>query len=86
MKKITDMALDWHSDGMSDKQVIDNVADEIMIDIIDKYDLDLNEPQTAKLEMLLCEITTDNIEWDLLDDADKEVAAYEDAKRSAIYK
>lgn len=86
MKKITDMALDWHSEGMTDKQVVDNVADDIMNEIIDKYDLDLNEPQIAKLEMLLCEITSDNIEWDLLDDADKEVAAYEDAKRSAIYK
>lgn len=86
MKKITDMALDWHSEGMTDKQVVDNVADDIMAEIIDKYDLDLNEPQIAKLEMLLCEITSDNIEWDLLDDADKEAAAYDDAKRSAIYK
>ena len=86
MKKITDMALDWHSEGMTDKQVVDNVADDIMAEIIDKYDLDLNEPQIAKLEMLLCEITSDNIEWDLLEDADKEAAAYEDAKRSAIYK
>lgn len=86
MKKITEMALEWNADGMSDKRIVDNVADDVMGEIINRYDLDLNEPQQAKLEMLLNEIIVDNIEWDALEDANREAADYADAKRSAIHK
>ena len=86
MKKITEMALEWNADGMSDRRIIDNVVDDVMGEILDRYDLDLNEPQQAKLEMLLNEIIVDNIEWDALEDANREAADYAEAKRSAIYK
>lgn len=86
MNTLTKRALEWHSDGLDDKHVLDNVTDDVMYDIIEKYELDLSDREEPKLEMLLRSIISENIDWDALAAADKEVRDYQDAKRSAIYK
>lgn len=85
MKKITKIALDYNAEGLSDKKIIENTVDEIMYEIIDNYDLDLSDSDQAKLEMLLRSTVPENIEWEVLEEANQEAADYEDAKRSAIY-
>lgn len=86
MKKITKMALEWNELGLSDKQIIDDVVDEMMYEIIDGYDLELSDSEQAKLEMLIRGVVPEAIEWEVLEEANQEAADYEDAKRSAIYK
>ena len=86
MNKLTKMALEWHSDGLDDSHVLDNVADTVMYDFLEEYEIDLSDREDAKLEMLLRSIISENIDWDAFIAADKEVRDYNDAKRSAIYK
>lgn len=85
MNKITKLALEWHSDGITDKQVIDNVTDTIMYDFLEEYEIDLSDHDDAKLEMLLRSIVIDNIDWEAIEEADRDARDYADAKRSAIY-
>ena len=85
-KQLTKMALQWHSDGLDDKRVLDNVLDEVLYDFLDKYDLELSDREEPRLEMLLRSIISENIDWDALREADDEARAYGDARRSAIYK
>lgn len=85
MNKLTKMALDWHSDGLDDTHVLDNVTDEIMYDLCEKYDIELSDREEPQLTMLLRSIVSENIDWSAIIDADSEVRAYNDAKRSAIY-
>lgn len=85
-KQLTKMALQWHSDGLDDKRVLDNVLDEILYDFLDEYGLELSDREEPRLEMLLRSIISENIDWDALREADDEARAYGDAKRSAIYK
>ena len=86
MNKLTKMALEWHSDGLTDMQVADNVQDEVMYDLLDKYGIELSDKQEIKLEMIMRSIILENIDWGELEQADAEAASYSDAKRSAIYK
>ena len=86
MNKLTKMALDWHSDGLSDKHVLDNVVDDVIYDFLERYGIELSDREEPRLEMLLRSIISENIDWGALEVADKECAAYNDAKRSAIYK
>lgn len=86
LNKLTKMALDWHSDGCDDKQVLDNVLDDVVYDVLENYGIELSDRQEPKLEMLLRSIISENIDWDALSSADEELRAYNDAKRSAIYK
>jgi hypothetical protein len=79
------MALEWHSDGLDDSRVLDNVLDEVLYDFIEKYDLELSDRQEPKLEMLLRSIISENINWDALLEADAEARDYDDAKRSVFY-
>jgi hypothetical protein len=79
------MALEWHSDGLDDKRVLDNVLDEVLYDFLDKYDLELSDREEPRLEMLLRSIISENIDWDALREADEEACAYDDAKRSVFY-
>ena len=85
-EQLTKMALEWHSDGLDDKRVLDNVLDEVLYDFLDKYGLELSDREEPRLEMLLRSIISENIDWDALSSADEELRAYNDAKRSAIYK
>lgn len=85
-KQLTKMALQWHSDGLDDKRVLDNVLDEVLYDFLDEYGLELSDREEPRLEMLLRSIISENIDWDALREADDEARAYGDAKRSAIYK
>ena len=80
MNKVTKMALDWHADGCTNSQVVDNVASTIMYDWLEDTELDLSDRQDARLEMLIRTIVMDNINWDALDEADKELRAYNEAK------
>lgn len=86
MNKLTKKALDWHADGLTDKQVVDNVTDELIYEFLDQYGIELSDRQEPKLEMLMTSIVTENIDWGALEDADAEVRDYRDAKRSALYK
>ena len=85
MNKLTKMALEWHSDGLDDKRVLDNVADELMYDLLEEYGIELSDREEPRLEMLLRSIVSENIDWDALRAADSEARAYNDAKRSAVY-
>ncbi len=84
-KQLTKMALEWHSDGLDDKRVLDNVLDEVLYDFLDKYGLELSDREEPRLEMLLRSIISENIDWDALREADEEARAYDDAKRSVFY-
>ena len=84
-KPLTKMALEWHSDGLDDKRVLDNVLDEVLYDFLDKYGLELSDREEPRLEMLLRSIISENIDWDALRGADDEARAYDDAKRSVFY-
>ena len=84
-KQLTKMALEWHSDGLDNGRVLDNVLDEVLYDFIEKYDLELSDRQEPKLEMLLRSIISENIDWDALSEADAEARDYDDAKRSVFY-
>lgn len=85
MNRLTKMALDWHKDGLGDKQVLDNVLDEVLYDFLDDYGIELSDREEPRLEMLLRSIISENIDWDALGDADVEARDYADAMRSAIY-
>lgn len=84
-KQLTKMALEWHSDGLDDKRVLDNVLDEVLYDFLDKYGLELSDREEPRLEMILRSIISENIDWDALREADVEARAYDDAKRSVFY-
>lgn len=85
MNRLTKMALDWHKDGLGDKQVLDNVLDEVLYDFLDDYGIELSDREEPRLEMLLRSIISENIDWGALGDADVEARDYADAMRSAIY-
>lgn len=80
LNKITKMALEWHSDGLDNNQVIDNVTDTLMYDWLEEVEADLSDWQDTRLEMLIKSIVMDNIDWDAIADADKELRAYNEAK------
>ena len=84
-KRLTKMALEWHSDGLYDKRVLDNVLDEVLYDFLDKYGLELSDREEPRLEMLLRSIISENIDWEELRAADDEARDYNDAMRSALY-
>lgn len=85
MNKLTKMALEWHSDGLDDKRVLDNVLDEVLYGFLDKYGIELSDREEPRLEMLLRSIISENIDWDALAEADMEAKDYADARRSALY-
>lgn len=80
LNKITKLALEWHSDGLDNNQVIDNVTDTLMYDWLEEVEADLSDRQDTRLEMLIKSIVMDNIDWDAIADADKELRAYNEAK------
>lgn len=85
INKLTKIALEWHSDGLDDGRVLDNVLDTVLYDFLEEYGIELSDREEPKLEMLLRSIIMENIDWDELAEADQEARDYEDAKRSAIY-
>ena len=85
MNRLTKMALYWHKDCLGDKQVLDNVIDEVLYDFLDDYGIELSDREEPRLEMLLRSIISEKIDWDALGDADVEARDYADAMRSAIY-
>lgn len=85
LNKLTEMALDWHSDGLDDSRVIDNVLDEVLYDFLEKYGIELSDREEPRLETLLRSIISENINWQALEEADEEARAYDDAKRSVFY-
>lgn len=86
MNKLTEMALERNADGMADRDIINSVLDETMRQLIEDYGIELNSADEAKLEMLLRAGIIDGIEWEVLEDANRESADYADAKRSAVYR
>jgi hypothetical protein len=85
VNKLTRLALDWHSDGIEDTRVLDNVVDEVIYDFLEEYGIELSDREEPRFEMLLRSIISENINWDALREADQEARDYEDAKRSALY-
>lgn len=85
INKLTKIALEWHSDGLDDGRVLDNVLDTVLYDFLEEYGIELSDREEPKLEILLRSIISENIDWDELAEADREARDYEDAKRSAIY-
>ncbi len=85
MNKLTKMALDWHSEGLDDTRVLDNVLDEVLYDFLDEYGIELSDREEPRLETLLRSIISENIDWGALEEADKEARDYRDARDSALY-
>ena len=83
--KLTKLALQWHSDGLEDKQVLDNVLAEVIYDILEEYGIELSDREEPRLETTLRSIIDENIDWDALAEADMEAKDYADARRSALY-
>lgn len=86
MNKLTEMALERNADGMADRDIINSVLDETMRELIEDFGINLSSTDEAKLEMLLRAGIIDGIEWEVLEDANRESADYADAKRSAVYR
>lgn len=84
--KLTKLALQWHGDGLEDKQVLDNVLDNVIYDILEEYGIELSDREEPRLETTLRSIIDENIDWEALREADIEARDYQGAKRSAIYK
>ena len=84
--KLTKLALQWHSDGLEDKQVLDNVLADVIYDILEEYGIELSDREEPRLETTLRSIIDENIDWEALREADIEARDYQDAKRSTIYK
>ena len=68
------------TDGLDNNQVVDNVTDTLMYDWLEEVEADLSDRQDTRLEMLIRSIVMDNIDWDAIADADKELRAYNEAK------
>ena len=85
MNKVTKMALDWLSDGLTEAKAVENVKDELVYDILEQYELELDDKEMAKLERVIRVAVDANINWDEIEEACREGEAYRDAKRSAIY-
>lgn len=86
MNKLTEMALERNADGMADRDIINGVLDETMRQLIEDFGIELSSTDEAKLEMLLRAGIIDGIEWEVLEDVNRESADYADAKRSAVYR
>lgn len=86
INKLTKLALEWHSDGLDDNHVLDNVADTVLYDFLDEYGIELSDREEPRLERLIKSIVSENIDWSVLELADADARDYNDAKRSAIYK
>ena len=80
LNKITKLEIEWHSDGLDNNQVVDNVTDTLMYDWLEEVEADLSDRQDTRLETLIKSIVMDNIDWDAIADADKELRAYNEAK------
>lgn len=85
MNKVTKMALDWLSDGLTEAKAVENVKDELVYDILEQYELELDDKEMAKLERVIRVAVDANINWEEIEDTCEENRAYQDAKRSAIY-
>lgn len=85
MNKVTKMALDWLSDGLTEAKAVENVKDELVYDILEQYELELDDKEMAKLERVIRVAVDANINWEEIEEACEENRAYQDAKRSAIY-
>lgn len=85
MNKVTQMALEWRKDGLTDGKVIDNVKSEIIYDFLEQYELELSDHNEAKLESLMRKIVDDAINWEELDELEREGKAWEEARRTGIY-
>lgn len=85
MNKVTKMALDWLSDGLTEAKAVENVKDELIYEILEQNELELDDAQTAKLERVIRVAVDENIDWEEIESACEEDRAYQDAKRSAIY-
>lgn len=85
MNKVTKMALDWLSDGLTETKAVENVKDELVYDILEQYELELDDKEMAKLERVIRVAVDANINWEEIEEACEENRAYQDAKRSAIY-
>jgi uncharacterized protein YpuA (DUF1002 family) len=85
MNKVTKMALGWLSDGLTEAKAVENVKDELVYDILEQYELELDDSQMAKLERVIRVAVDSNINWEEIEDICNESDAYLDAKRSAVY-
>lgn len=85
MNKVTKMALAWLGDGLTEAKAVENVKDELVYDILEQYELQLEDKEMAKLERIVRVAVDTNINWEEIEGACAESEAYRDAKRSAIY-
>lgn len=85
MNKVTKMALAWLGDGLTEAKAVENVKDELVYDILEQYELQLEDKEMAKLERIVRVAVDTNINWEEIEEACAEGEAYRDAKRSAIY-
>ena len=64
MNKVTKMALDWLSDGLTEAKAVENVKDELVYDILEQYELELDDKEMARLERVIRVAVDANIKWE----------------------
>lgn len=82
--KLTELAQAYHDDGADTRHVLDSVADDVIMDALDTYNLDVTRKEYDLMRLAIMRILPDAIDWEEIERADEEARAYDDAKRSAI--
>ena len=81
-QKLTELAQAYHDDGADLRHVLDSVADDVIMDVAETYNLEPNKREYEFMAMALRHILPDAIDWKQIEEADEEARAYDEAKRS----
>ena len=85
-QKLTDLAQAYHDDGADTRHTLDSVADDVIMETLETFNLDVSKREYNLMRLAVMHILPDAIDWEEIERADDEARAYDDAKRSAIYK
>ena len=80
-QKLTDLAQAYHDDGADTRHVLDSVADDVITDTLEKYNLDVTRKEYDLMRLAILTILPDAIDWEQIEEADEEARAYDEAKR-----
>lgn len=85
MNKVSKMALQWLGDGLTEAKAVENVKDELVYDILEQYELELEDKEMAKLERVIRVAVDSNINWDEIEEACREGEAWRQPRMEGLY-
>ena len=85
MNKVTKMALQWLGDGLTEAKAVENVKDELVYDMLEQYELELDDKEMAKLEGIVRVAVDSNINWEEVEEACREGEAWRQPRREGLY-